>query len=180
VPGQIVSSPSSRRGGTSTVWAARSAAAAALAAAAVIAASWVSVRQVDHALAVGAAQPSRAYRLLDAAARWNPLSEQPALTKATIAANALDRPQETAALRAALRRNPSDWYAHLMLGIVAGREGRTAAARDELGRARGLSPLEPVVIYAQRNLEAGNPLDEQEIGDVFRIRSRTLRGVAQR
>jgi hypothetical protein len=26
----------------------------------------------------------------------------------------------------------------------------------------------------------GNPLDEREIGEVFRIRSRTLRGVAQR
>jgi O-antigen ligase len=160
-------------------WIAAAAVGTALAGAAALTTAWISVRQIDQAFAV-ATHPDRAYRLLDSAARWNPLSEQPALAEATIAANTLDRRHEQSALRSALRRNPSDWYAHLMLGIVAGRENRLAAARAELVRARRLSPLEPVVIYAQRNLNVGNPLDERDIGEVFRIRSRTLRGAAQR
>jgi O-Antigen ligase len=150
------------------------------AAAAILAVTWVSVRQVDEAVALAASRPQRSSALLDQAARWNPLSAQPALTEAAIAANALDRRRERSALRSALRRDPQDWYTHLMLGIVAGQEHRLAAARRELANARRLSPLDPVVIYAQRNLAVGNPLSEKEIGDVFRIRSRTLRGVAQR
>jgi hypothetical protein len=176
--GWLVPEALRRRGGLVATCAAG--AVALVAAAAALTTAWVSVRQVDDAVALGASQPRRAYALLDQAARWNPLGEQPALTEAAIAANALDRRRESSALRAALRRNPHDWYTYLMLGIVAGQEHRLAAARTELAHARRLSPLDPVVIYAQRNLAVGNPLSEQEIGDVFRIRSRTLRGVAQR
>ena len=153
---------------------------AAVAAAATLTASWISVRQIDLAVAIAPSEPARAYDLLRQAARWNPLSEQPALTDAAIAAHQVDRRREETALRSALRRNPANWYTYLMLGIVAGQEHRLSAARGELARARRLSPLEPVVIYAERNLAVGNPLSEQEIGDVFRVRSRTLRGVAQR
>jgi O-antigen ligase len=172
----VTAEPGRQRGLVQTA----AAAAVALVTAATLTATWISVRQVDQAVALAASQPRRSYELLDRAAQWNPLSEQPALTEAALAANALDRRRETSALRSALRRNPHDWYGYLMLGIVAGQEHRPAAARTELGRARRLSPLDPVVIYAQRNLAVGNPLSEQEIGDVFRIRSRTLRGTAQR
>jgi hypothetical protein len=154
------------------------AAAACLAACVAVFCAWVGVRKTD--LAVRAGSTPEAYELLRSAARWNPFSDQPQLTEAALAANVLDREREVAALDAALRKNRADWYAHLMLGIVAGRQGNRRLAAEELRKARALSPLEPVVIYAQNNLRVGNALTESEIAQVFAIRSRTLRGETQR
>lgn len=152
----------------------------AAASAAVLAGTWIAVRQVDEATAVAATAPARSAALLRAAASLNPLSDAAALAEATIAANTGDRTRERQALHAALARNGSNWYAYLMLGIVAGQQRRPAGARANLARARHLSPLDPVVIYAQRRLSWGRPLTEQEIGAVFRLTTRTLRGVVQR
>jgi hypothetical protein len=149
-------------------------------AAASLASSWIAVRQIDEALAVAPASTARAYSLLRSAARWNPFSAQPALAEATVAANAGDRVRERQALFAALRRSGPDWYAYLMLGIVAGQEHRLAAARGYLSHAHRLSPLDPVVLYAQARLKDGAPLSEAQIGDVFRLESQTQRGVVQK
>jgi O-antigen ligase len=152
----------------------------AAASATVLAGAWIAVRQIDEAAAVATTAPARSAALLRAAASLNPLSDAAALAEATIAANAGDRARERRALHDAVARNPSNWYAYLMLGIVAGQERRPADARANLARARHLSPLDPVVIYAQRRLSWGRPLTEQEIGAVFRLTTRTLRGVVQR
>jgi Flp pilus assembly protein TadD len=152
----------------------------AAASAVVLAGTWIAVRQIDEATAVAATAPARSAALLRAAASLNPLSDAAALAEATIAANTGDRTRERRALHAALARNGSNWYAYLMLGIVAGQEERPAAARANLARARQLSPLDPVVIYAQRRLNWGRPLTEQEIGAVFRLTTRTLRGAVQK
>jgi hypothetical protein len=149
------------------------------AAAAALAAPWVAVRQIDAAVAA-AATPDRAAALLRSAASWNRLSDAAALTDATLAANAGDRVRERRALRAALARNRSNWYAYLMLGIVDGQEHRLDAARANLAQARRLSPIDGVVIYAQRRLRWGTPLSEREIGRIFLLTTRTLRGVVQR
>lgn len=164
-------SPVARAGGVAAV-------AVCLAASVAVFCTWVATRKID--LAVRAGSTPRAYALLADATHWNPFSDQPQLTEAALAANALDRGREVRALHAALRKNRGEWYAHLMLGIAAGREGRPRLAGKELRRARALSPLEPVVIYAQNNLRVGNALTEAEIAQVFAIRSRTLRGVSQR
>jgi hypothetical protein len=169
--------PSARRRALATA-AAAAAAAVCHAAVAAVFCAWVAVRKID--LAVREGSTPHAYALLASAARWNPFSDQPQLTEAALAANVLDRPREVRALHAALRRNGADWYAHLMLGIAAGRQGDRRLAAEELREARALSPLEPVVIYAQNNLRVGNALTEGEIARVFAIRSRTLRGEAQR
>jgi hypothetical protein len=153
--------------------------AAAVVAAGALLCCWIAVEQVNQAIRLQAT-PVPAYALLRKAERWNPLSEQPHVTEAAIAANALDRGREARALHAALRKNPGDWYAYLMLGIVAGRQHKPGLAAAYLQRAHRLSPLDPVVIYAQENLHVGNPLKETEIAAIFMIRTRTLRGVAQR
>lgn len=159
-------------------WLKAVAAATALTAAAVLAIPWASVSLIDAAVAGGAGPGS--YSRLATAARLNPWSEQPALVEATLAANAGDRNRERAALLEALRRNPSDWYPHFMLGIVAGREGRPAVARAQLERAHRLSPQDLVIVYAQKRLRWGNPLTERQVGQIFREVTSTLRGVRQR
>jgi len=156
------------------------AAATAAAAAIVLGAPWIAVRKTDAALAIGVANPGRAYGLLRSSARWNPLSDAPAVAEATIAANAGDRSHEVLALHAALKRNPWSWYTYFMLGIVAGREHRLATAHAELEHARRLSPRDLVILYAQRRLGWGKPLTEAEVGSILRLTTRTLRGVSQR
>ncbi len=140
---------------------------------------WIAVRDIDTAVNAQAATPA-VYSLLHTASRWNPLSEEAAVAEATIAANAGDRVRERKALEAALRRNSHDWYLYLMLGIIDGREHKSAAARAHLAQARKLSPLDPVVIFAQRRLRWGFPLTEREVGDIFLLRSRTMRGAVQK
>ncbi len=151
----------------------------AVAAALSVACPWFSARQIDTALAARAATPN-VYALLHTASRWNPLTEDAALAEATIAGNAGDRVRERRALEAALKRNPHDWYPYLMLGIVDGLEHKPSAARAHLSQARRLSPLDQVVMYAQRQLASGTPLTEQEVGQVFALETRTMRGVVQK
>jgi hypothetical protein len=139
---------------------------AVLAAAAVLAIPWASVSLIDAALAHGPGHTG--YSLLDTAARVNPWSEQPALAKAALAADVGDRGLERRALLQALRRNPNDWYPHLMLGIVAGREHHPAVARSEFARARKLSPRDLVVLWAERRLRWGEPLTETQVSRVLR------------
>jgi len=146
----------------------------------VLTAPWIAVRQMDEAVAVAPANLGNAYTLLRSAARWNPVSDAPAITEATLAANAGDRRHEERALTAALKRNPSSWYTYFMLGIVAGQQHRPAASRAWLARAHRLSPRDLVVIYAQRRLAWGSPLTEREVGRIFRQITQTLRGVRQR
>ena len=158
------------------------AATAAVVAAAVVAlaAPWIAVRQMDEAVAVAPTSVGHAYALLRSAARWNPVSDAPAITEATLAANAGDRPREERALIDALKRNPWSWYTYFMLGIVAGQQHRPTASRALLARAQRLSPRDLVVIYAQRRLASGSPLTEREVGGIFRLVTQTLRGVRQR
>ena len=131
------------------------AAAAAFVAAAALAVPWAAVSLIDAAVARGPARSS--YSLLDTAATLNPWSEQPALARARLDAEAGRSGQERIALLAALRRNPNDWYPYLILGIIAGREHQTALARAELARARRLSPQALVISWAQTRLRLGPP-----------------------
>jgi O-Antigen ligase len=138
---------------------------AAVTTAVALAIPWASLSFIDAAIARGPTRSS--YSLLDTAARLNPWSEQPALTRATLAARAGDRAQERNALFQALRRNPYDWYPHLILGVMAGREHHTALARTELARARRLDPQELVISWAQQRL-GWKPVTQSQVNRVLR------------
>ena len=142
------------------------AAGVALIAAAALAIPWASVSLIDAAVARGPSPTS--YSLLHTAAKLNPWSEQPALARAKLAARAGRREEQRNALLAALRRNPSDWYPHLILGVMAGREDRPVLARAELSRAHRLSPRDGVISWAQQRLTWGNPLTMREVNRVLR------------
>jgi O-Antigen ligase len=154
------------------------AAATALVVAAVLAIPWASFSLIDAAMARGAGRSS--YSLLATAARLNPLSEQPALGEATLAAKAGDRKRERRALLKALRRSPHDWYPYFMLGIVAGREHQPLVARAYLETAHRRSPKDLVIVYAQKRLRWGRPLTERRVAQIFREVTSTLRGVRQK
>jgi len=139
---------------------------AALVAAAALAVPWASVSLIDAAVARGPSPSS--YSLLDTAANLNPWSEQPALARATLAAEAGRSGQERNAMFEALRRNPYDWYPYLILGIIAGREHHLSLARAQLAQARRRSPEELVILWAQRRLRWGNPLTQLQVNRASR------------
>jgi O-antigen ligase len=149
-------------------WLKAAAAAAALVTAAVFTIPWASDSLIDAALARGPG--SSAYSLLHTAARLNPWSERPALAEATLAANAGDHARERVALHKALRRNPHDWYPHLLLGIIAGREHRKTVARRQFAVAGRMSPEDLVVSWAQTRLGWGLPLTQRQVNRVLRGR----------
>jgi O-Antigen ligase len=151
--------------------------AAAVAVAAVLAVPWVAVSLTDEALAVGPGP--RASSLLRTAAALNPVSEQPALAEARLAADGGRLQRESHALESALRRNPSDWYAHFMLGIVAGLRHRPALARAELAYAHRLSPKDNLVHYAQKRLAIREPMTQRQVAAILLEISAPLRGVRQ-
>jgi hypothetical protein len=148
------------------------------AALAVLAIPWIAVRQTDEGIALGA-QP-RAYKLFSAAASLNRFSEQPALAEAMVAARAGALNRERRALHAALRRNHSDWYPHFMLGIVAGVQHRSAAARRQLEEAHRLSPRDLIVTYAQRRLQIDRPMTQSEVAKLYRDIAASATGARQR
>lgn len=176
VPSELPTAPPGRRSRLRP--SAVAAAACLLLAGTALAIPWASVSLIDAAMARGAG--TRAYSLLHTAARLNPLSEQPALAEATLAANVGDRKRERAALLRARRHNPHDWYVYFMLGIIAGEEHKLALARAELAEAHRLSPQDFFVIYAQHRLRDGEPLSQRRVRQIFREESSTLRGVRQR
>jgi hypothetical protein len=151
---------------------------AVVAALAVLAIPWIAVRQTNEAVALGAGP--RAYELFSSAASLNPLSEQPALAEAAVAARAGALDRERRALHAALRRNRSDWYPHFMLGIVAGVQHRIPAARRQLAEAHRLSPRDLIVTYAQQLLEIGRPMTQHGVAELYRDIEAGATGARQR
>jgi hypothetical protein len=151
-----------------------------LAAIVVLALPWLALRQTDEAVAIAGTDPGQAYALLHDAARLNPLGETPDVTEAILAANAGDRVREGRALLAAVKRNDSDWFLYMMLGIVAGQQHQLAQSSAYLAQARRLSPLDQAVMYAQIRLRQGSPLTEQEVGRILLLETASLRGVVQR
>jgi Flp pilus assembly protein TadD len=136
------------------------------------------VSLIDEALAAG---PGRhASSLLRTAAALHPLSEQPALAEARLAASGGRLQRESQAFESALRRNPLDWYAHFMLGIVSGLRHRPALARAELAHAHRLSPKDNLVHYAQLRQAAHEPMTQRQVAAILLYMSAPARGVRQR
>lgn len=145
--------------------------------AAILAVPWVAVSLTDGALAAGPGH--RAWTMLRIAAQLNPFSEQPALAEASLAESGDQPARERRAFERAVQRNPSDWYAHFMLGIVAGADHRPTAARAELAQARRLSPKDNLVYYAQKRLQIGKPMSQRQVAFILNEMSSELRGARQ-
>lgn len=126
-----------------------------LASAVVIAGPWLAQRDVDAAAKVYASKPFAAYSRLDRASRLDPLSDQAALIKGSIALRYGDLPRARAAFQAALDRNPRGQYATLELGAIASVEGDRATAQRLLDRAARLAPRDQNAREAARIARSG-------------------------
>ena len=99
--------------------------------------------------------PAGAFDRLERARRLNVLSSEPDVVAGVLARRLGDRERAGAAFRRALRRTPTDWYAHVELAVLELEAGRRAAAVLHLEHARRLNPHEPsaraLLALARRN-----------------------------
>ena len=118
---------------------------------------WLAELEVDRAASSWAGDPDGALRRLDRAESLNPLSARAPLTAATIALRVGRRAEAEQEFREALEREPRNVYPLLYLGVIEAARDRQAGLRL-VGRARELSPRDPVIRRAERRLSAGRPV----------------------
>jgi O-antigen ligase len=156
--------------------------AACLAGGAALALPWLAIRQETVALHVWRTQPSAAYDALALARNLNRLSDQPDLVAGAIAARRHDYPRTRRSFLGALRRNPSNWYAHLELGALAAIEGSKRRAEAQLAAVRRLNPREPTTAVVQAGLDKGRPVSLASLDLIFirRVQARNWPGITVR
>ena len=105
--------------------------------------------------AAGAATRSAALRRLERARALNPLSDRPDLVAGLLARRAGDHERARRAFLQALERDARSWNVHVELALLDVRDGRRAAARERLERARALNPGEPLIGAALETVTRG-------------------------
>jgi O-antigen ligase len=139
-----------------------------------LAASWLSVRELEAGLATWRSAPSEADAHFDRARRLNPLTDAPDVAAGVVAGRRGRLAEMRRAFERALERNPSSWYSHLELALVDAAEGRRAAALAQLRTARALNPTEQVLIDVERKVRAGEAVSIREIDAIFAERVESL------
>jgi predicted Zn-dependent protease len=115
----------------------------------------LSTRLTERAAATWRAAPAAALADLGRAGALNPLSATPALTEGMLALE-LHRPRRAErAFAQALRRDPSAWYPHLALALLADDRGDRAGARRAMADAVARNPRQPELVRARARLLAG-------------------------
>jgi tetratricopeptide (TPR) repeat protein len=120
----------------------------ALAAVATFTAPWLSELQVQSAAQGWVKDPGQAYSRLNAAARWNPLGDEPYVLAGSIALRRGEFAHADREFALALRRTPGDAYAVLERGAIASTRGQRRAALVLLGRAVQLNPRDQIARQA--------------------------------
>ena len=89
------------------------------------------------------------------AAGLDPLSAAPDVRLGVVEVELGNYEAAREAFQGALRRDGSQWYPRLQLGLLAARAGDRGVGIDELRRARELNPREAVIGATLRKIEAG-------------------------
>ena len=131
---------------------------------------WLSARYVEAATRSWRAHPEASYEALRRARTLNFLSDEPDVFMGAIAARRHDLVRAEAAFRRALERNPTNWYAHLELGVLEAIGGHRSEALEHLRRANGLNPREPLIDLALERVTEGDEVTLEEIDAALRER----------
>ncbi len=140
---------------------------------------WLAARDIAAAASSWPSDSSGAFERLDRARTYNPLSDQPDIYAAVIAAQIGDIPRQQAALEHALSRNPTNWYTHLALGALVARQGNLRSGLEQLKRARTLNPLDPVIQEVEQRVRQGKPPSNAELDRLLVARLDLLTGGRQ-
>lgn len=140
---------------------------------------FASHRYAEAGSAIAAGNPGDAYASFGRAAELNPLTADPLVAQA-IVARRLSRPDlAELALRSALRREPSSWFAHFELALLRAEGDERRRALRSLARAQALNPRQPLLEVTRRRLERGERVEaaaiERELYGQLETRLRATR-----
>ncbi|HEX5798546.1 MAG TPA: O-antigen ligase family protein [Gaiellaceae bacterium] len=147
---------------------------AGLVAAAVLAVPWLAVQETRTAATGWPRDPERALDRLERARTLNPLTDDADVVAGIIAGRRDDVPGMLAAYGRAVERNPSNWFAHLELGLAAAEAGRVQRALGHVRAARRLNPREPLLAEVEAALRGGDTVDRRQIEQEFADRAHSL------
>ena len=128
---------------------------------------WLAERELHAAVDSAGMVGQEGLDHVDRARTLNPLSAEPDLVGALIAAERGDVGRQRALLLRALERNPHDWYPYVELGLVDARRGRRAAALSWLARAQALNPFEGAIRFSIARVRQGRTPSREEMNDRF-------------
>jgi hypothetical protein len=146
-------------------------AAAAVAAAVVLVPPWLASKEIRTAAAEWTGDPAAAADRLERARRLNPLTDDADVVAGIIAGRRGDLGAMLAAYARAVERNPSNWFAHLELGLASAEAGRRREALEHVREARTLNPREPLLRDVERTLRAGRAVDRTAVEREFAERA---------
>ncbi|MCZ7590365.1 MAG: O-antigen ligase family protein [Gaiella sp.] len=151
----------------------------AVAAFASLALPWLSARDVDAAVAAWRSDAAAAYQRLDRARWLNPLTDEPDVVESVIASLRHEEPRQERALRAALRRNPLNWYPMVELAALETRRANFAGASAWLDRAESLNPREETIELLRSRIAEGRPVTSSVLRGVYARQASLLTGERQ-
>ncbi len=124
---------------------------------------YVSSRLTESAFAVSRRDPDAALADLRRAQDWNPLAGVPAIAEGLVALRAGRPGPARTAFAAAVRRDPSSWFARLELGLLDVRAGQRVAGLAQLGEAVARNPRDPIARRVRRQARAARPPDPARV-----------------
>lgn len=122
---------------------------------------YLADRYMRRALADPAANPQRAYRDVERAARLDPLSNEPELAEARVAQRLGDRERALGAFQKALRERPDEPFALYSLALLLAATDRDGAL-ELLDRLRRADALSPEVEAARERISAVPPAEPDD------------------
>jgi len=137
---------------------------------------WLAARDVEAALAGWKSAPLHSFSLLSRARMLNFLSDRPDVIAGVIAGRLSDYERMNTAFRAAVSRNPRNWYACLEIGILESLLGHNEIARAWVARAQRLNPSEPVISLVRERVDRGQRVSPREIDRLFGARMSSTGG----
>lgn len=132
---------------------------------------WMSVRYTQRAEQGWRADPQAAYRDLERAGDWNPLSPQPRLREAAIALGRGDERRARVAFERSIEVEDT-WYARMELAILSASERHFKVAQRELRRAQSMNSVDPSLDELARLIAARRRVDVER----FNRRVRRMSG----
>jgi hypothetical protein len=134
---------------------------------AALAVPFLAARKLERAISVWPSQPALAYGEVRSASDLLSFDTQPGLVGGSIAVNRGEYDRARAWFQEAQRREQEAWLTPFVLGLLDSEQGRQAAARAQLLRARKLNPREPAIAAALARLAGGHPLTLAEAQEML-------------
>jgi hypothetical protein len=126
--------------------------------------AWFSVRYLDRSRELQATDTAAAFRDIDRAASWNPLSAEPLQAEGALALALGNTTRARAAFNEAIDREPT-WFSYLQLALIDASQRRFDPASRLLQKAASLDAVDPVIAEARRKISHREKVNPSQVNE---------------